>query len=542
MASQRVPWKPPTVVPPNNLPFDPANLAQDLQLPPQPGWVAQEQAMRQPVLDQNTRLQEAVQQQEQAQQKPGGLEGIIASPIFQLAIPTALSALAAIYPRTLGPAAGIGMAGFRTVTDLNQQGIQNRRSTVAERVKQMKADLEAAKLRYAIDDSGIGPEEKNAANAYMAAGRNDAAAGVVQAASVRKIRQTQSDEAIAAPMPPGITSQQFTTDYGQATRTVSQTRPTDDGLTGEPGNYFQSLDPIPGETLEAKRRRAIAAMQADRLAQAEKMRPITNPVDPRKQAENEERDKNLVFLAKSIASDRWQDMVNPVRVLSVRADGGWARTTAIRMASELAASEGRTLDPALIDTRFKMIEDYFHGPTSRNLVSLNTAIRHIGGVYDAMQNVTLLDSPVGNQALQRYWETVESSPEFQRYLASIAGPKKEVASFLLNNRALYESDRQEFDRLAAEHISSGAMREVLKEWIHLSVERASSLNEKFRRVFNDDLPDVFDEAAEEAARKVGYPVEEPSVTRRQAGPQQPGAAAAPGAKVKKYNPQTGVLE
>jgi hypothetical protein len=74
----------------------------------------------------------------------------------------------------MGPAAGIGMAGLRGVTDVTQQNIQNKRSTVAERIKQMKEDVSKQTLKYDIDGKVQDPALKMSLNHMV---DDDAGAG-----------------------------------------------------------------------------------------------------------------------------------------------------------------------------------------------------------------------------------------------------------------------------------------------------------------------------------------------------------------------------
>ena len=511
----RVPFKPPQYPEVPNLSFEDTG-----QITP---YSNQELDARESQRQAQMRLQESLGRQNQVQQGPSGIEGVVASPWVQLGVPAALTALSAISPRYFAPAASIGMAGFRTASDTVASNQQRKRTTVADEVQQRYDDMLREKLNYQADRLED-PAERESVKLLISQDSKAAADYLLKAANKDKFR-AERGQMVENP-PEGFEASSFNVQGPEGS--IQFTRPEADqgqelkfpGLGSLPIAYPQQEN----EDQAAWVQRLLGIDQQRKVEQARANKAAT--IDPVKARQAEDHAANMVYGAKALASGRWQDMVNPIKMLSARADGGEARMTMLRMAEDFAKAEGKKLDPALLETKFKMIDDYFNGATSRNLVSLNTAMAHIGGVFDAMQNVTLLDSPAGNRALQKYWETVESNPDFARYLTSLSGPKKEVAGFLLNNRALYESDRQEFDRLAAEYISSGAMQEVLKEWIHLSAARATALNNKFKKVFHDDLPDIFDEEAEEAARKVGYPVIEPS-EKQAAQPTQSGGKQAP---------------
>lgn len=155
--SSRYPYRKPTPYPVpsvnQQLPF--SDPGQEIPYSPQ------ELDARENVVNSQARLQDAVSQQEIAQ-KPSGLEGIIQSPIFQLAVPTLLTTLAAIRPRAAG-AAGIGLAGLRGATDVVGQQQQQRRATAADQTKQRIQDFDKQKLKYSVghnlEIAGVDPTE-----------------------------------------------------------------------------------------------------------------------------------------------------------------------------------------------------------------------------------------------------------------------------------------------------------------------------------------------------------------------------------------------
>lgn len=114
-------------------------------------WSPQELDQRQPVMDASTSLQDAVNQQSQAQAPQSGLGGVISSPAFQLAVPAALTALSAIFPRHMANAGAIGMAGYRTIEDTNMMQNRTRQAQASDVVKQRQDDLNRQRLRYALE-------------------------------------------------------------------------------------------------------------------------------------------------------------------------------------------------------------------------------------------------------------------------------------------------------------------------------------------------------------------------------------------------------
>lgn len=144
------------IAPPTNLglPFDPTE--------DQGPWSPEEMAARSNVEQSQQGLQQALGQQSQANAPPSGLAGVLQSPIFQAAVPTALTALSAIFPRHMAVAGPVGMAGYRTLSD--QQMIQNqmRQSQASDTVAQRIKDFDKQRLQYTIGHSNLPPDKQRA--------------------------------------------------------------------------------------------------------------------------------------------------------------------------------------------------------------------------------------------------------------------------------------------------------------------------------------------------------------------------------------------
>src|SRR5574337_558713 len=126
------------------LPFDDPN-----QITP---YSPEELQQRQNVMNSQMSLQDALGQQNQQPQ------GILNSPITQIAVPAALTALSAIFPRHMAIAGPIGMAGYRMAMDTNMYQNQLQRSTVADQARQRLQDFQKQKFKYGVShDPNIDP-------------------------------------------------------------------------------------------------------------------------------------------------------------------------------------------------------------------------------------------------------------------------------------------------------------------------------------------------------------------------------------------------
>src|SRR5689334_23503590 len=109
----------------------------------------------------STSLQDALANQSQANQPPSGLAGILQSPIFQVAAPTALTALSAIFPRHMQTAGPIGMAGFRSIQDASMLQNRVRQTSAADMAKQRMEDFDRQRFKYVVDHAGLDPTQAN---------------------------------------------------------------------------------------------------------------------------------------------------------------------------------------------------------------------------------------------------------------------------------------------------------------------------------------------------------------------------------------------
>jgi hypothetical protein len=134
-----------------SLPFDPSMVA-----PNSP----EELDSRQPVLQSQQSLQDALAAQGQAQQSHSFMD----SPIFQLGVPAALTALTAIAPRHMGTAGPMGIAGFRTAMDANMANTQRKQTVAGSIAKQSQEDFNRQRLKYAIGNSNLDPSIASALN------------------------------------------------------------------------------------------------------------------------------------------------------------------------------------------------------------------------------------------------------------------------------------------------------------------------------------------------------------------------------------------
>jgi hypothetical protein len=464
-------------------------------------------------------------QQQQAQAPPTGIEGIISSPIFQLAAPTALTALAAMFPRTMGPAASIGMAGLRGVTDVTQQGIQNKRSTVAERLKQMKADFEAKKLGYSLDNSGdLDPGQKQAARDLINAGDLQGAAQMSAMASTDAAQRAQADRRVEAPIPAGVKSMQINAPGVQYAKDNTAAKP--------PGSspFTAALDDLaiayprqPNESDSQWGVRLIGMKQQQELDKATKMQPITHPVDPDKEAKRATHDKGIQYAAEALYSKDPKRIFDITKMGSLR--GGQNDRMAIFTAAEdLARANGEHFDVQGAQRAIKVMDDVYTGKGKQQILSFNTSMRHMAGFTKALKQLDglLTDTPYYNKGLGWVIENLQGDPRYSRALAALDAPLKEVQTFLLNNRALYQDDREMAHQAANLGMPVESLQAVINEWGHIAAARLGEINYAYENVVGEPVKGLLSPQALQAAKDIGLDMHE-----FERGEQGPGGSSGP---------------
>jgi len=156
-----------------------------------------------------------------------------------------------------------------------------------------------------------------------------------------------------------------------------------------------------------------------------------------------------------------------------------------------------------IDRKVKMMDWAENGKGADQLQSYGTFLQHAGAVTDVLENVRLTDAKILNLPWNKIREMATSNPELAKLVVSLEPVRKEFMAFLLNNRALYESDRQEMIDMVGESQPPKVLLSSLNQMGHTAEARYKEINGRFKRVIGQDIPDPFTPEAIDAARKLG---------------------------------------
>lgn len=118
------------------------------------------------------------------------------------------------------------------------------------------------------------------------------------------------------------------------------------------------------------------------------------------------------------------------------------------------------------------------GTESDQLQAFRTFLRHADDLDNASNSFARSGSPWVNQPLNVLRQKAAGDPQVAAYLAKIEPVRKEYESFLLNNRALYQEDRQEAQKLLDENLNAAQVTAVVRSFAHTASARLGALNLK----------------------------------------------------------------
>lgn len=128
--------------------------------------------------------------------------------------------------------------------------------------------------------------------------------------------------------------------------------------------------------------------------------------------------------------------------------------------------------------------DFTKGKGADQKQSFNTFVGHAGDLSDAVDGMRLSDSPLINKPLNWLRQNAAGDPQIQAYLAKIDPPRKEFETFLLNNHALSEADKQQAAAILNENLSPAAMQAAIKSFAHTAAIRMGALNDRYKAGHN----------------------------------------------------------
>jgi hypothetical protein len=202
--------------------------------------------------------------------------------------------------------------------------------------------------------------------------------------------------------------------------------------------------------------------------------------------------------AKSISSMDVRDLSPLKDIASLRGD---QRLLIYQKAKELNPN----FNTAEVQRKVKMLDQFTDGKDGQNLQSFGTFFEHAGELSQAIND--LRNFPGAAEVLNKPWNWFENhtgDPRVIKFLAAAEPVKKEFESFLLNNRALYESDRKSMDEVLNGDMSPAKFQGALKTMGQTATARYTEMNQRFKNTVGTSIDDAIgpmsDESLKNAAR------------------------------------------
>lgn len=180
-----------------------------------------------------------------------------------------------------------------------------------------------------------------------------------------------------------------------------------------------------------------------------------------------------------------------------------------------------------VNRKVDMYKDATVGDGGKMLQAFGTFLDHASALKHINEEFERTNSPLANRPIVWLEKNAAGDPQIQRYLTAMEPVKKEFESVLLNNRALYESDRKSADSLVGPNLSARGMNAAIGQMGNTVIDRATEYNSRFKSVVGQDMPLPFSPHASESAKHIGLDLGK--ITGRPAV-QTPPAAGTPVAK------------
>jgi len=145
-------------------------------------------------------------------------------------------------------------------------------------------------------------------------------------------------------------------------------------------------------------------------------------------------------------------------------------------------------DISSLDRKIKMYDYYATGKGGDQLQSYGTFLQHAAAAKQLLQKITQTDAKLANQSINWLRANLTAYPQLANVLVALDPVRKEFETFLLNNRALYESDRVESMKALNPDQPISVSLDVLKQMAHTANARAYEANNRYKQTIGESMP------------------------------------------------------
>jgi len=200
-------------------------------------------------------------------------------------------------------------------------------------------------------------------------------------------------------------------------------------------------------------------------------------------------------LADAIASG---SLVNPYRLMSIRSERR-------EIFLDTLLQRHPDFDVSSIQRKINILDLYTSGKGGDQLQAYNTFLMHAAAAHDLYKMIENTDSALLNKSVNWLRLNVGKYPELRRVLTAITPAKDEFYAFLLNNRAMHETDRQEGLKIINEDLPISDALVVLEQMAETANARAYNANNRYKTTMEMDMPEhmMFSPLARDAMETLG---------------------------------------
>jgi hypothetical protein len=142
------------------------------------------------------------------------------------------------------------------------------------------------------------------------------------------------------------------------------------------------------------------------------------------------------------------------------------------------------------------------GKGADQIQSANTLIQHSKDLSDVVNDYRATGSPLLNKPLNWIRKNYGDAT-YSRYVTALQPVRDEFMTYLQNNHALTNEDRKAGDLILSDDATPAQQQEAIKQLSHTAAIRLGENNNRYRRVFGEDYPEILPPDSEKFLRDVG---------------------------------------
>ena len=154
--------------------------------------------------------------------------------------------------------------------------------------------------------------------------------------------------------------------------------------------------------------------------------------------------------------------------------------------------------------RLKTAESFATGYDGKQIQAFTTFAQHAGEASKLIDSARNSNTPYLNKPFNWIKKNVSGDPAYQAYVTSLAPALTEYMSVLKGGDALSKHDEDVGNTILSGDLSPAQTQAALKEMMGTAAVRLGTTNNKYKRVFHTNVPNLIDPDTEKVMRNMGY--------------------------------------